>query len=81
MGNPFVILGKDGKPTFIGAEDKNNPPVRPPTVDPLICPQCQSEVDHLLGNTKKGCEACYKESEDKPEEDSNESYDKSKQVI
>ena len=78
--NPFLVLGKDGKPMFIGAEDKSNPPVSKPTVDPLICPQCHLEVDHLLGDIKPGCENCYKPELDKREE-GDESYDESQRVI
>jgi protein-arginine kinase activator protein McsA len=80
--NPFVILGTDGKPTFVGSEDKHNPPVTQKMNEQskVTCPQCQAQVDYLLGDVKQGCESCYRPELDKKDE-SNEVYDESKRVL
>ena len=71
-GKPMFIssainMGQDGKPVFIG---QDNPSRASPTKrgerSMMICPQCQKEVDYLLGDTDtatgemQGCEGCYK---------------------
>ncbi len=82
---------QDGKPVFIGREDPTNTPIRLPaecvhgSVDcsHMECPVCHNYFDYLVGeNTndggRMGCDGCYRPGKS---EQTNESYDPSKEIL
>ena len=75
-----IILDKDNKPVFVGKEDPNNPPVKPPSGSQMQCEKCGGMFDYLLGSVKLMCEGCYDPSLDKPDK-KGDFYDKSKEIL
>ena len=79
-----VILGKDGKPVFIGQEDPHNPPVAPQQGSKMQCPVCSKEVDYLVGENAnggvQGCEGCWKPPTT-PVQSTGDTYDRSKEIL
>ncbi len=66
MSNPFVTIGEDGKPKFIGKEDPSNKPF-PPDLKPIgnmECPVCHGLFPYLVGEDtdggRMGCEDCWR---------------------
>ncbi len=59
-----IIIGPDGKPTFIGKEQPS-PTVKKEGGSQMQCPVCNGWFDYLVGDDTpnggvRGCEKCWK---------------------
>lgn len=77
----LVAKDAEGKLRFLGAEDKNNPPVAPREGSKMQCPVCKNMVDYLLGDVRQGCEACYDPAKDHPAKRTDEAYNKNEEML
>jgi protein-arginine kinase activator protein McsA len=73
----LIVKDENGNPVFLGKEE-SRPEMRM-ELSKMTCPQCQTQVDYLLGNVRQGCESCYDKLKDEPEKGGG-FYDKNKEL-